>query len=59
MGPRLADETHNDKKQESIQTVACLVQVPPTEVVLLDDDDPIQSFSFSLSELLSIAADTV
>ena len=59
VGPRPADATHNDKKQEPIQTDACLVQVPPTEVVLLDDDDPIQSFSSSPSELLSFAVDAV
>jgi hypothetical protein len=57
VGPRPADETSNDKKQEKgepDQTDACLIQVPATEVVL-DDDDPIQSFSSSPSELPSFA----
>ncbi|KAH9999003.1 hypothetical protein BJV77DRAFT_652788 [Russula vinacea] len=56
VGPRPADETPNDKKQEKgepNQTDA-LIQVLPSEVVL-DDDDPIQSFSSSPSELPSVA----
>jgi hypothetical protein len=59
--PRPADEIPGDKKQEMgkpSQSDACLVQVPPTEVVT-DDDDPIQSFSSSPSELLSLAVDAV
>ena len=61
MGSRLGDEIPDDKKQEMgkpNQSDACLVQVPPTEVVT-DDDDPIQSFSSSPSELLSLAVDAV
>lgn len=61
VGPRPADEIPDDKKQEmgkSNQSDACLVQVPPTEVVT-DDDDPIQSFSSSPCELLSLAVDAV
>jgi hypothetical protein len=55
--PRPADKTPDVKEQEKgepDQTDACLVQVPPTEVAL-DDDDPIQSFSSSSSELPSFA----
>ncbi len=55
------EKTPNDKKQQigkSDQSDACLIRVPPTEVVL-DDDDPIQSFSSSPSELLSLAVDAV
>jgi len=59
--PRFADEIPDDKKQEMgkpNQSNACLVQVPPTEVIT-DDDDPIQSFSSSPSELLPHAVDAV
>jgi hypothetical protein len=59
--PRPADEILDDKKQDMgkpNQSVACLVQVPPT-VVITDDDDPIQSFSSSPNELLSLAVDEV
>ena len=57
---RPADEANNDKKEkgEAKQMGVCLVQVPPTEVVL-DDDDPIQSFSSSPSELLPPVVDAV
>ncbi len=61
VGPRPADETPNDKKPEMgkpDRSDACFVRVPPTEVVL-DDDDPIQSFSSSPSELLSLTVDAV
>lgn len=59
--PRPAGEIPDDKKQEMRkpnQSDACLVQVPPTEVII-DDDDPIQSFSSSPSELLPLAIDAV
>ena len=57
---RPADKANNDKKEkgEPKQMGVCLVQVPPTEVVL-DDDDPIQSFSSSPSELLPSVVDAV
>lgn len=58
--PWPAVETPNDKKQEKgepNQTDTCLIQVPPTEVP--DDDDPIQSFSSSPSEMLPLAVDAV
>jgi hypothetical protein len=61
VGPRPTDKTPNDKKQgmgKPDQSDACVIRVPPTEVVL-DDDDPIQSFSSSPSELLSLAVDAV
>ena len=61
VGPRPVDEIPVGKKQEMgkpNQPDACLVQVPPTEVVT-DDDDPIQSFSSTPSELLSLAVDVV
>jgi hypothetical protein len=61
VGPRPANEIPDDKKQamgKPNQSDACLVQVPPTEVVT-DDDDPIQSFSSSPSELLSLVVDAV
>jgi hypothetical protein len=61
VGPRPADEIPDDKKQEMgkpNQSDALLVQVPPIEAVT-DDDDPIQSFSSSPSELLSLAVDAV
>jgi hypothetical protein len=61
VGPQPADEIPDDKKQEMgkpNQSDACLVQVPPTEVAI-DDDDPIQSFSSSPSELVSLAVDAV
>ena len=56
VGPRPADETPNDKKQEKGEPnqTDVLIQVLPSEVVL-DDDDPIQSFSSSPSELPSVA----
>lgn len=59
VGPRPADEIPDDKKLEMRkpnQPDAGLAQVP-TEVVT--DDDPIQSFSSSPSELLSLAVDAV
>ena len=58
---RPADRTNNDKEQEKgepKQMDTCLVQVPPAEVVL-DDDDPIRSFSSSPSELLPSVVDVV
>jgi hypothetical protein len=63
VGPRSANEIPDDKKQamgKPNQSDACLrvVQVTPTEVVT-DDDDPIQSFSSSPTELLSLAVDAV
>ena len=61
VGSRPANEIPDDKKQEMgkpNQSGACLVQVPPTEVVT-DDDDPIQSFSSSPSKPLSLAVDAV
>jgi hypothetical protein len=61
VGPRPAEEKPDNKKKEMgkpNQLDACLVQVPPTKVVT-DDDDPIQSFSSSPSELLSLAVDAV
>ena len=61
VGSRPADEIPDDKKQEMgkpNQSDARVVPVPPTEVVT-DDDDPIQSFSSSPSELLSLAVDAV
>jgi hypothetical protein len=61
VGSRPADEIPGDKKQDMgkpNQSDACLVHVPPTEVVT-DDDDPIQSFSSSPSKLLSLAVDAV
>ena len=59
--PRPADEIPDDKKQEMgkpNQSDACLVQISPTEVII-EDDDPIQSFSSSPSELLPPAVDAV
>ena len=61
VGPWPMDETSNDKRQEKgkpNQTDTSLIQVPPTEVIL-DDDDPIRSFSSSPSEQLSSAVDAV
>ena len=61
VGPRPAYEIPDDKKQEMgkpNKSDACFFQVPPTEVVT-DDDDPIQSFSSSPCELLSLAVDAV
>jgi hypothetical protein len=61
VGSQPADEIPDDKKQEMgkpNQSDARLAHVPPTEVVT-DDDDPIQSFSSSPSELLSLAVDAV
>jgi hypothetical protein len=60
VGSRPADEIPDDKKQEMgkpNQSDARLAPVPPT--VVTDDDDPIQSFSSSPSELLSLAVDAV
>jgi hypothetical protein len=59
--PRPTDEIPDGKKQvtgKSNQSNTHVVQVPPTEVVI-DDDDPIQPFSSSPSELLSLAVDAV
>jgi hypothetical protein len=61
VGPWPTDGIPGDKKQEMgkpDQSDACLVQVPPTEAVT-DEDDPIQSFSSSPTELLSLAVDAV
>jgi hypothetical protein len=56
VAPWPADEKKQEKGEPN-QTGTCLVQVPPTEVV--DDDDPIQSFSSSPSELSSFAINAV
>ncbi|KAI9510405.1 hypothetical protein F5148DRAFT_594968 [Russula earlei] len=50
------DVTPNDKKIEKLNhTDVCSIQIPTTHV--LDDDDPIRSFSSSPSESLSLTID--
>jgi hypothetical protein len=61
LGPADEDEMPNSKRREkrkSNQADACPIQVPPVAAVL-DDEDPIHSFSSPPSELLSLAVDVV
>jgi hypothetical protein len=61
LGPADEDEMPNSKRREKRkynQADACPIQVPPAAVIL-DDEDPIRSFSSPPSELLSLAADAV
>ncbi|KAI0290508.1 hypothetical protein BC826DRAFT_1187324 [Russula brevipes] len=61
LGPVDEDEMPNSKrrkKQKSNQADPCPIQVPPAAAVL-DDEDPIRSFSSPPSELLSLAVDAV
>lgn len=63
MGFEPAAEIPDDKKQEKKDrfrpTGVCSIQSPPAEIAFDHDDDPIQSFSSSPSELISSAAEKV
>jgi hypothetical protein len=62
-GSKPAVEIPDDKKQEkkdrSRSAGVCPIQGPPAEIAFDNDDDPIQSFSSSPSELISSATEKV
>lgn len=55
----IPDDKKQEKKDRSRPAGVCPIQGPPAEIAFNSDDDPIQSFSSSPSELISSAAEKV